>query len=434
MPTPFRWLPLTDDQNSSIEDTTFNLLCCGQGGSGKTYEGAAKAWLVGAYYPNSCIGLVRKKRVDLKDTLWKYFTDRIEDRSLVVKSNESTLYRKLQNGSEFYGVGLDSSADVNKLASREYNFVVVEEATEITSRDYDEKIVRTIRLTNKSFLQCMLLCNPGAPTNWLYKRFYLNEVKDPSRWKLIESKTLPPPYLPQQWITFMQGLTGIFHERYVLGHWVGAEGIVYPFDPKKHIKPFKELFPQGYIPDDWQRVVAIDFGFSLDHAMCVQWWVITPDGKWICYRQIYVTGKRVEEMAPLIRRHMEKDGILGQSMICDHDADGRATLNAHNIKTRPAKKRRLAGQQVVHGLIANDCVFFVENNLLERDIDLQINEYPTCTEQEFGTYVWANKEKEDMITKRDHGMDTMRMAMLTILGGIEKPIDIRISEPRILQK
>jgi len=430
----YRYEPYTSSQREMLADTHFHLLNCGQGGSGKTHGGAAKAFLVGYYYANSCIALVRKKRTDLKDTLWKSFIDKVLDPQYVIKSNDSRLYRKLANGSEFYGIGLDSSGDVNKLASREYNLVVVEEATELTTEDYDEKITRTVRLPEAAFWQILSLCNPGSPTHFLYRRFYLHEVRNPKDYKLIESKTLPREYLPERWIDIMNNVTGIFYERYVVGRWVGAEGVVYPFDPKKHIQPIEYFLPIGRIPADWEKVVAMDFGFPLEHATCVQWWAITPDGKWLCYRQIYVTERRVEELAPLIAGYNVKDYITGQYVICDHDADGRATLNAHGIKTKPAFKNRIDGQQIVHKLISEDRVYFLENNLVEEDINLKIHNLPFSTEQEFGTYVWTNKEKQDMIKKRDHGMDTMRMAMATYYRAESIPKDTTEYAPTILQR
>lgn len=423
---------ITQEQDAILSSATANLLFCGQGGCGKSHTGVAKAFAIGAEYPNGCIALIRKKRVDLKATIWKYFIDKVlqpacnEHRRLVVAKNDTDLYRKLCNGTEFYGVGLDSPLDVNKLASREYNFVVIEEATELTEDDYDTKIIRTVRLPSSPFHQILSLCNPSSPAHWLYKRFYLSNDTD---YEVIEGKTLPPPYLPARYYRFLEKLTGIFAARYRDGKWVGAEGVVYPFDPTKHV------IPSFKIPADWRRVVCIDFGFALMHAFCCQFWAVSPSGKWYCYRQIYMTGKTVGTMAPVIRRYMIQDGIDGQEVICDHDAEDRATLNEANINTRPARKERIIGAQIVFDLIQKDHVFFFENSLVEEDIELKMAKLPYRTEHEFGYYTWANKDKLDMIHKLDHGVDCMRYGIVTTVGFIDdEGMDVSDYAPKVLQK
>ena len=127
----FPFKPLNLSQKQAFEDTTPNLLHDGPWFSGKTHIGAAKALMLGLLYQKNCIALVRKKRSDLKATLWKWFIDKVLPPEIVVAHNDQKLYRKITNGTEFFGAGLDSGEEINKLASREYGFVGVEEATEI---------------------------------------------------------------------------------------------------------------------------------------------------------------------------------------------------------------------------------------------------------------------------------------------------------------
>ena len=79
-----------------------------------------------------------------------------------------------------------------------------------------------------------------------------------------------------------------------------------------------------------------------------------------------------------------------------------------------AEKDRLAGQQVVYDKFENNQIFFMEDSLVELDQRLQMENRPTKTEDEFGSYVWANlKTKEDMVKTKDDGMDDMRYAIYT---------------------
>ncbi len=392
--------PKNEPQRLILENKNPNLLFSGPWGSGKTYIGAAKAFMLGTMYPNNCIALVRKKRVDLKPTLWKWFVEKILPPDLIVRKDDTELYRKIANGSEFYGIGLDSTEDVNKLASREYGFIVVEEAKETNEQDFDEKIVRCLRLPSVPFHQVLLLTNPGSPNHYLYQRFYMERRNGNHK---IESEILPN--LPKSYYERLNQLKGIYKERYVLGKWTSFEGLVYPYDPGKH------NIPRFKIPKDGKRVLAIDFGF--DHPFVVQWWYVSPSDIWYRYREIYMSQRTVKKHSIDIKKFCEIDD-MEPLVICDHDAEDRATLRENGIKTMPAQKSRLAGQQVVYDKFENGQIFFLENSLVEIDQRLMMAGRPTKTEDEFANYMWANlKTKEDMIKQKDDGMDTMRYAIYT---------------------
>ena len=149
-----------------------NLLYWGPWGTGKTHIAANKALHVSYEWPNSRVALIRRKRVDLKATLWRYMVEKTLPPQWVTQQNDTDLLRKLYNGSEIMGFGLDSVNDVNKLASNEFNFMVIEEAREISAGVFEEKIIRNLRLPGFPFHQALLLSNPDSPAHWLHERFF----------------------------------------------------------------------------------------------------------------------------------------------------------------------------------------------------------------------------------------------------------------------
>lgn len=398
--------PITAEQKIVFEDMSPDLLFYGQGGSGKTHTGADKAILIGSMYKNNRVFLIRKKKVDLRTTLWDKFSKRLPD-DLIVKRDENRMYYKIRNGTEFFGLGLDTTLDVNKLASTECGFQVVEEMLELIEKNYNEKLKRACRLPNVPFHQTLGLCNPGAPSHWIHKKWFMQKNKG---FKSVFGKTLPPPFLPKSYYDWLESLTGVFRQRYKEGLWVAFEGLVYPFDPRKHIvERFK-------IPSDWERRLAVDFGFS--HPFVAQWWAISPSEIWYMYREIYMTRRLVKNHAKDIVKYCEEDNIEPVA-ICDHDAEDRATLEDAGIDTIPADKKRLAGQQVVCEKFEQDKIFYFEDALVEKDIAQELQNKPTKTVDEFGTYIWATKGKEDMIKQKDDGMDTTRYAMVGTEGFAE---------------
>jgi len=417
----FRYSAITPQQSQGFEDATPNLLLWGPGGSGKTHLGASKGIVMGLVHPHNRIFYIRRKKTDLRATLWKKFTELVPE-DYILKKDEQRMVYILKNGTEFWGLGLDTVGDVNKLASTECSMAIIEEATEIPEEYFDEKIRRAVRMPGMDFYQTLLMCNPTAPSHWLYRKFITTKNKN---YKAILFPTIPRSanVLPPSWYDWFEELTGVFAERYREGRWVGAEGLVYPFNPSKHIiEPFD-------IPRVWRKFVAIDFGSSLDHATCIQFWALSPEYKWYCYREMYMTGRTVSDYAPQLRRYIQEDEITS-SVICDWAAEERAQLSRHGIKSTPAIKQRIAGQRLCHDLISHDKIFFFSNRLVEEDLDLKLHKMPTSTTDEFGLYTWANKDKEDMIHKYDHGMDTMRYMMSTFY---KKRLHRKISRPIAVQ-
>jgi len=422
---PYDIIPRTQAQRDTLQATDGTILVSGPWGTGKTHSLAAKGLFWGYKYPGSQIALARKTADALRLTLWKVFIEKVLAKlpeTEIVAANETTMYRKLKNGTEYYGGGLDSaSGKINKFASREYNLMLVEEAKEIDEPDLEEKIGRCMRLPGFPIHQVIMATNPDSPNHHLYKRFYLEPHPGD---RLIEGTVLPPPHLPESYYERLRQLKGIYYQRYALGKWTAAIGLVYPFDPTKHLitkEQFKERTGCDEIPKDWTRILSIDFGF--DHPFVAQWWAVSPDDKWYMYREIFHTRRTVNTHARTILEAFEEDGQRPIA-ICDHDAEDRATLEEHGIDTDPAKKDRQAGQQTVYDVISEDRMFFFVDALVEEDMRLVSERKPTRTVEEFPGHIWTSKTKEDWRKEEDDGMDTTRYALHTTLAPNEDEASI----------
>jgi len=413
-----KWTPKTAAQREVMACTARDLLNDGPWGTGKTNVAAAKAYMMGTGgmdehgnwiggYPGNVIALVRKKRVDLKATLWKVFIDNFIDPlpdGYVVKSNDTDLYRKMRNGTEYWGVGLDSTLDVNKLASREYGFIAVEEASEITEDDYDVKIGRCMRLPTVPFHQVLSITNPSHPSHFLNQRFMLEQWEGYQR---IQGTLLPD--LPESYHARLDQLTGVRRQRYKDGLWVAQEGAVYPYDPAKHLINMADLERyEGW--QNWERVIGIDFGF--DHPYVALFFAVSPSDVWYMYKEIYMTGRSPTQKAKQLRAEIDGEGIADNVMIyCDHDSEVVATFEEYGLEMNKAKKERLAGQGSVYDLFEEGRIFFVRNALVETDQGQILKGLPIQTVDEFPYYVWKEGGKEDMVKVKDDGMDAMRYAV-----------------------
>jgi phage terminase large subunit len=110
-----------------------------------------------------------------------------------------------------------------------------------------------------------------------------------------------------------------------------------------------------------------------------------------------------------------------RAIICDHDAEDRATLQRYlGLGTTAAKKSVSDGIQAVQSRLRVQAdgkprLFVFRDSLVEVDGDLDERALPTRTVEEITSYVWAVKPgtggaglKEEPLKKDDHAMDALR--------------------------
>lgn len=99
--------------------------------------------------------------------------------------------------------------------------------------------------------------NPDSPAHWL-KRKFLDRIgkglKGWARWSFTidDNPSLEPEYVE----SIKSEFTGLWYRRFILGHWVAAEGAVYDmWDPKKNVIAWEQLPPMTRM-----LATGIDYG------------------------------------------------------------------------------------------------------------------------------------------------------------------------------
>lgn len=338
-------------------------------------------------------------------------------------SSERAAQYIYSNGASVTIGGLDRAT---KIMSSEYDMVYVQEAIELTESDW-EAITTRLRNGVMSFQQIMGDTNPDTPTHWLIQRCnrgqttLLNSRHEDNPILFHEDGTVTPR--GAEYISKLDNLTGVRKERLRHGRWVAAEGLVYDsYDPfvhnRKIVKP----------PDSWPRYWSVDFGYT--NPMVIQCWAEDPDGRLHLYRELYQTGILVEDMAKKILDLVRKrDGEWREpkprAIICDHDAEDRATLERHlGMSTVPAPKTISDGIQAVQARMKVQAdgrprIYFSPAALVERDPELASQKKPCGLIEELPGYIWekpltvtpASERKpaaEKPLKRDDHSMDAMR--------------------------
>ncbi|MEU1372994.1 phage terminase large subunit [Streptomyces triculaminicus] len=397
----------------------------GPAGTGKSLACLYRVHFAALNNPGIRCLVVRKTAVSLGSTTLVTYEKKVAAHALAAgivrwyggSPREAASYR-YDNGSVIVVGGMDKP---EKVLSAEYDLVFVDEATELTETDW-ETIGTRLRNGRLSWQQQIAACNPSHPTHWIKQR------SDRGGMRMLHSRHHDnPAYVHADGTLTDQGkdymgkldaLTGVRRLRYRDGIWAAAEGVIYEgWDEALHVvDPFE-------IPSSWTRWLVIDFGYT--NPFCAQWWAEDRDGRLYMYREIYRTRRLVEDHAKhILRLVTDKHGAWTEprprAVICDHDAEDRATLEKHlGMSTSPAKKSVSDGIQAVQSRLkvqpdGRARLMLVRGALVERDPELDAAKKPACTEEEITGYVWAIKPgaagglKEEPLKENDHGCDATR--------------------------
>lgn len=426
-------------------DRGAEVLLSGPAGTGKSVALLFKLHQLALKYPGMRGLIVRKTQVSLSstalDTWRKHIITEAEAAGMLRfyggSAAEPPQYR-YANGSM---IGIGGMDKPTKIMSSEWDIAYVQEAIELSVTDW-EAITTRLRNGVVPYQQIIADTNPDLPTHWLKKR------AESGRTTLIESRHEDNPMLFQRhkgqlvitdrgadYIAKLDALTGPRHARLRKGLWVSAEGAIYDdFDPAVHV------IDRFDIPWEWPRWWSVDFGFV--HPFVLQCWTQDPDGQLILYREVYRTGRTVDQHArdllDLITdpdpafdgpRIMAKDGRIWreprpQAVICDHDAEGRQTFTAQTgLPTKAADKRVLEGIQRVQRRLrprgdGRPGLVIMRDAAIHRDQALVEAAKPACTAEELPGYTWAVKPgnaqmlKEEPLKEMDDGSDALRYLVM----------------------
>lgn len=402
------------------------ILMSGPAGTGKSRACLEKLNAMALKYPGMRGLIVRKTAATLGSTALVTWRQHVVKE--LMEAGQVTYYGgsaqeppqfRYSNGSVICIAGMDKAS---KVMSSEYDAIYVQEATELIEDDW-EKLTTRLRNGVMPYQQLIADCNPDADHHWLKQRcdkgltkiVYALHTDNPT----LYTDDGEPTEEGRVYLDKLSRLTGVRRLRLEKGLWVAAEGLIYEdWDPAVHlIDPFD-------IPKEWDRYWVIDFGYR--NPFVCQWWAEDPDGRLYLYREIYMTGRIVEDHAQQILKQViaQSGPRKGQwkepqprDIICDHDAEDRATLERHlEMGTSAAHKTVSDGIQAVQSRMkiqgdGKARIYIMRGALVERDQALEDAKKPLCTEQEVVGYVWDQKPgvlKEQPLKVGDHGMDCMR--------------------------
>lgn len=247
------------------------------------------------------------------------------------------------------------------------------------------------RLSTKS-AKMYATCNPDAPTHYIKKKFIDNEELDCSDWKFVIADNT---FLEQDYIdNITREFTGVFYDRYILGKWVKAEGLVYPmYDNTVENKD----------RDYEEYVVSMDYGTQNPTAMLL--WGRVND-TWYAIKEFYHSGRETNDQKTDEQYYEDLEKLCGdlpvKKVIIDPSAASFIVLVKQKGRYKPVK----ADNNVKDG-IQRTATLLNKRHLL-------FNECCERTIEEFNMYSWDEKKDDEVIKENDHSMDAVRYLVNTM--------------------
>lgn len=240
--------------------------------------------------------------------------------------------------------------------------------------------------------------NPDSPEHWL-KKEYIDRSAELDmlvmRFLLDDNTTLDAQYVA----AVKKEYTGVFYDRFILGEWAIAEGLIYPqFDKEKHVRRLEH--PQGkwYISVDYGTLNAFSAGL-----WCYDGHTAYRAAEW------YYSGRDTKQQLTNTQYAAAIKKLAGnrkiESVIVDPSAASFIAELVHNgFHVRKGNNDVLEGIRRVSTDLQNGKLLFS----------------PSCKDciREFSLYRWDEKQQKDTPLKtNDHAMDDVRYFVNTILHG-----------------
>ncbi len=242
-------------------------------------------------------------------------------------------------------------------------------------------------------------CNPDSPNHWFYTE-WIKKADEKKVLRLHFTMQDNPTMTPAKIARTESMFSGIFYDRYVLGKWVVAEGLVYTmFDRARHVG-LPEKLPRG----DWY--ISIDYGTVNPTSMGL--WLKAYNGQSYRVRESYYDARK-EGVSRTDEEHYATLATLASELpINSVIVDPSAASFIECIKRHGRFRVRKADNTVITG-IRN-----VSNALQSGELHFS----PDCADtlREFTLYRWDSKHPDTAVIKEnDHAMDDIRYYVTTII-------------------
>ena len=239
-------------------------------------------------------------------------------------------------------------------------------------------------------------CNPAGPEHW-FKKQWIDEQKKRNLLYLHFTMEDNLSLSEQIRARYRAMYTGIFYRRYILGQWCLAEGLVYEFDPEKHVTDDLPEWGEWYISCDYGTLNPFSAGL-----WCVR------DGVAVREAEFYHSGRERQHQLTDEEYYREIEKLAGDRDIRHVVVDPSAASFITCIRSHGRFSVRKAKNDVMYGIRLT--AMMLQAGVIKIGAD--------CKDaiREFGLYHWDDKGEVDKpVKENDHAMDDIRYFCATVM-------------------
>lgn len=301
-------------------------------------------------------------------------------------------------GKKVYILGADNRKHVARLQGMTIEYAYGDEVT-----TWHEEVFQML----KSRLRCRHsffegTANPESPYHFL-KAFLESKADVYCQTSTIDDN----PFLPPEFVeNLKQEYAGtVYYDRFVLGRWAAAGGLVYPFFNADDLR----YVVDGFAPkhgSGGRYFVSIDYGTYNPCSMglwCVAGGVATR------FRESYYDGRKNGRQRTDEEHYAELERLTSGVPVDSIIIDPSAASFIETIRRHGRYRVRQAENDVLNGIRVTACLLSAGKMQIDR----------SCKDalREFGSYRWDEKKHYDAVLKEyDHAMDDTRYFAATVLS------------------
>lgn len=312
-----------------------------------------------------------------------------------LKASNILIVSKGKRSNRFYLFGGRDESSASLIQGMTLSGVLLDEAA-LMPRSFVEQALARCSVTGSKF---WFNCNPENPQHWFYNE-WIKKAEDKNCLYLHFLMSDNPSLSEDIRRRYESLYSGAFYERFVLGKWVAAQGLVYPFfNEEEHtVKDLPLFCSQYYISCDYGTVNPASFGLWGHH-----------NGVWYRLEEFYHDSKEKGFQMTDKEYYDELNSLAGNRKIEAVIVDPSAASFMEHIR-REGKFRVIPAKNQV-----SDGIRMVSEKLKARKII--IGSSCTDTIREFSMYRWdCNSVRDTPRKEYDHAMDDIRYFVATALN------------------
>lgn len=304
-------------------------------------------------------------------------------------------------GEKCYCLGAEKVSQVSKIRGASIKYCYGDEVA-----DWSEEVFALLKSRLDKEYSCFDgTYNPQYPNHWL-KKFLESDADIFSQTYTIDDNPFLPPAFVENLKKEYAGT--VFYDRYILGRWTLAEGLVYPMFSKETNVTNKTGGAGKYY-------ISCDYGTQNPTVFCL--WRMDK-GRSVMEKEFYHSGRATnrqktdEEYYQDLERFA--DGYNVERIVIDPSAASFSECIRRHGKFAVWK----ANNDVLDGIrLTASCI---------KSGRIKFHESCTHAFDEFGLYSWDKDAAEDKVIKEnDHVLDAVRYFVMTVLRreiAVENPM------------